>query len=79
MTRGGATVSDDVGYLRRVDRGGGWSDLVDGWGNPAVRIRTEFLDGRCKNGDVRRFRTRLEPNGDRTWMIRKPELASSAK
>lgn len=46
----------DLGYLKRVDRGDGWTDLLDGFGKIAATVRTDSIASTCNNLAVRRFR-----------------------
>lgn len=53
---------NDIGYLKRVDRADGWSDLIDGFGNVAAQVRTDAMPEWSRDGRVYRFRlTETEP------------------
>jgi len=46
----------EQGFVKRVDRRDGWSDLVDWSGRAVATVRTEMLANVCENGKVRRLR-----------------------
>jgi hypothetical protein len=46
----------DLGWLKRVDRGDGYSDLVDGFGSSVAVVETASVDRLCANLEVRRCR-----------------------
>lgn len=46
----------DLGFLKRVDQGDGWSALVDGFGETVATVRTEEVAKCSENFDVKRFR-----------------------
>lgn len=51
----------EQGYVKRVDRADGWSDLVDWSGRVVATVRTEVVARVCDNGDVRRLRAVVKP------------------
>lgn len=49
-------MKHDLGWLKRVDVGDGWTNLVDGFGNVAVTIRTENMPEWFKDRTMQRMR-----------------------
>jgi hypothetical protein len=52
----------DLGWLKRVDRGDGQSDLIDPFGDSVATVETATLEPYSQNLGVVRYRLTVQPS-----------------
>lgn len=52
----------DLGWLKRVDRSDGLSDLMDGFSDSVAVVQTSALEPYSRNGQMVRYRLTVQPS-----------------